>query len=87
MRHAVLADTGPLYALADTSDQHHQRACRQLEQLNKESRRVVVSFPVLAETYTLILIGLGIAMLTLGLRKYGERALSSIQMSATIARP
>ena len=54
-----MADTGPLYALADTSGQHHERASQQLEQLNKQARQVIVSFPVLAETYTLILHRLG----------------------------
>ena len=79
MRHAVLADTGPLYALADTSDQHHRRAFQQLEQLNKEARRVVVSFPVMAETYTLILHRLG--------NRYAHAWLEEIRGTGALLNP
>ena len=79
MRHAVLADTGPLYALTDTSDQHHERASQQLDQLNKQARQIVVSFPVLAETYTLILHRLG--------NRYAHAWLEGVRATGALINP
>lgn len=59
MSGAVLADTGPLYALADPSDQFHARAQRELEVIMSRNRPVLVAFPVLCETHTLVLRRLG----------------------------
>jgi predicted nucleic acid-binding protein len=56
---AVLADTGPLYALADPSDQFHDRAHRELETIVSRNNSVLVIFPVLCETHTLVLRRLG----------------------------
>lgn len=61
MRKPVLADTGPLYALADPSDQYHLRAQEQLERLTATGRFVTVTYLTLAESYTLILRRLGTA--------------------------
>ena len=55
----VLADTGPLYALADPSDQFHDRAHRELETIVSRNDSVVVVFPVLCEAHTLVLRRLG----------------------------
>ena len=33
MKHAVLADSGPLYATADEDDAYHEQAQHQLEEL------------------------------------------------------
>ena len=55
----VLADTGPLYALADPSDQYHLHAHEQLERLTKAGRFVAITYLTLAESYTLILRRLG----------------------------
>jgi predicted nucleic acid-binding protein len=55
----VLSDTGPLYALADPSDQYHRRAVRELQLLAKEGRPVAIAYPTLAECYTLVLRRLG----------------------------
>ena len=54
MRRPVLADTGPLYAAADPSDLHHQRALSELERLARSQREVVVLFPTLLEAYSLV---------------------------------
>ena len=59
MSGAVLADTGPLYALADPSDQFHERAHRELEIMVSRNNSVLVVFPVLCEAHTLVLRRLG----------------------------
>jgi predicted nucleic acid-binding protein len=59
MTGAVLADTGPLYALADPSDQFHERAHRELEIIVGRNNPVLVIFPVLCEAHTLVLRRLG----------------------------
>jgi predicted nucleic acid-binding protein len=59
MSGAVLADTGPLYALTDTSDQFHDRAQRELEIMTIRNSLVLVAFPVLCETHTLVVRRLG----------------------------
>jgi predicted nucleic acid-binding protein len=57
----VLADTGPLYALADPSDQYHRLAQQQLERLTATGHYVAITYLTLAECYTLILRRLGTA--------------------------
>ena len=59
MRRAVVADTGPLYAAADPDDMHHARSQREIQQLAREKREVIVVYPTLLETYTLVLFRLG----------------------------
>jgi predicted nucleic acid-binding protein len=59
MKRAVLADTGPLYAAVDPDDAHHKRARQELQRLAHEKREVVVAYPTLLETYTLVLFRLG----------------------------
>jgi|SRR5579872_3827083 len=56
---AVLADTGPLYAANDEGDVHHQRALRQLKELTRERKEVVISYPTMLEAYSLLLFRLG----------------------------
>ena len=52
---AVLVDTGPLYALAVPSDQHHVQAQRDSQRIRQQGLDVVTSYPVLFETYRLLL--------------------------------
>jgi predicted nucleic acid-binding protein len=59
MNRLILADTGPLYALADPSDQYHLRAQTQLDQISATKRILAVAYPTLAESYTLVLRRLG----------------------------
>jgi predicted nucleic acid-binding protein len=61
---AVLADTGPLYALVDPRDGLHERARADLDRLQAERRDLAVPYPVLHEAHTLILHrqGIGIAL-------------------------
>jgi predicted nucleic acid-binding protein len=65
----VLADTGPLYALADPSDQYHLQAREQLERLTAGGRFVAIAYSTLAESYTLILRRLGTAYAHLWLQE------------------
>jgi predicted nucleic acid-binding protein len=52
---AVLADTGPLYALFNASDQYHARAQSDLVQLELDHLEIVVPYPVYFESYSLVL--------------------------------
>jgi predicted nucleic acid-binding protein len=62
VRRAVLVDTGPLYAAVDPSDQHHQRAQTELARAGKEAYTVLVAYPLLLESYTLVRRRLGTAV-------------------------
>jgi predicted nucleic acid-binding protein len=55
----VLADTGPLYAAADPHDAQHKRAQQELKRLDHEQYEVLVAYPTLLESYTLVLFRLG----------------------------
>jgi predicted nucleic acid-binding protein len=59
MKRSVLADTGPLYAAVDPDDQYHKRGQEELKRLNRDRRQVVVAYPILLESYTLVLYRLG----------------------------
>ncbi len=56
----VIADTGPLYATYDKSDRFHPIALQQLEALNQSDLAVIIPYPVLLESHSLILKRLGI---------------------------
>jgi predicted nucleic acid-binding protein len=59
MNRAVLADTGPLYAANDEGDAHHHLALRQLKELARDRREVLIAYPILLEVYSLLLYKLG----------------------------
>lgn len=56
---AVLADAGPLYAIADESDALHERATQELRHLELDACGVLVAYPTLLETYSLVLYRMG----------------------------
>lgn len=59
MTHSVLADAGPLFAVLDPHDAHHRRAPEELRKLASEKRDILITFPTLLETYSLVLFSLG----------------------------
>jgi predicted nucleic acid-binding protein len=59
MIRAVIADSGPLYAANDEGDAHHQRALRELKELARDRREVLIAYPTLLEAYSLLLFKLG----------------------------
>lgn len=59
MTRAVLADSGPLYAANDVADEHHERALRELEELARARRNVLIAYPILLEAYSLLLFRMG----------------------------
>ena len=59
MRRLVLADTGPLYAALDPRDDRFDQAREEVSRLNSERLSVAVSFPILCESYSLVLYRLG----------------------------
>jgi len=79
MKPAVLADTGPLYAAVDTSDAHHQRAQRELKRLVRDKRDVIVAYPTMLETYTLVLRRLG--------NRIASNWLAELQTGALLLNP
>jgi uncharacterized protein len=56
----VIADTGSLYATYDKSDRFHTLAQEQLSDINQADLAVIVPYPVLLESHSLILKRLGI---------------------------
>jgi predicted nucleic acid-binding protein len=79
MNEAVLADTGPLYALADPSDQYHIRAQTQLDRLASAGQFVAITYLTLAEAYTLVLRRLG--------RTYAHQWLQQAMDGAMLINP
>jgi predicted nucleic acid-binding protein len=59
MTRDVLADTGPLYAANDEGDAYHQRSLRELKELARDRRGVIIAYPTLLECYSLMLFKLG----------------------------
>ena len=55
----MLADTGPLYAALDPDHTHHERSHRDLDRLEDENLKVVVPYPALLESYSLVMRKLG----------------------------
>lgn len=59
MRGIILADTGPLYAARDPDDDLHERSQNDLGRLRAQSLKVVVPYPILLESYSLVMRKLG----------------------------
>ncbi len=75
---SILADTGPLYALADRSDQYHVRANHELAIIQSDMQ-VLVLHPTMLEAYTLIDRYLNL--------KYAHTWLDSINQSVGLLNP
>ena len=52
---SLLVDTGPLYALLDPDDAHHDEAHDQLRRSYEIAPTLSVAYPTLLETYTLVI--------------------------------
>lgn len=52
---AVIADTGPLYAAFDPSDQYHIQSQAELQRLEQESLDVIILYATVLESYSLVL--------------------------------
>ena len=78
MKGRILADAGPLYAAVDPHDAHHLRATKELQLLAREKREILVTFPTLLETYSLVRFRLG--------RKVAARWLTEMS-EATLINP
>jgi predicted nucleic acid-binding protein len=55
----VLADTTPLYAAFDPSDQYHRRSQLELQQFEQNKIGIIILYPTLLESYTLVMQRLG----------------------------
>lgn len=75
----TLADTGPLYALADPSDQYHSRANLELAALGRRRLAIAIHYATLCEAYTLMLCRLG--------GKYARQWLGEMFDSAVLLSP
>lgn len=79
MTGGVLADTDPLYALADPSDQFHQRSHQDLADIIHRRRLVMIPFTALMEAHNLISRRLG--------HTYALAWLDEIRSGATLLNP
>ncbi|SRR5271166_4028416 len=75
MTRAVLADAGPLYAAVDPHDGHHRRAIEELGKLARDQSEILVTFPTLLETYSLVLFSLGSKIAARWLMEMADAAL------------
>ena len=60
MRHAVLADAVSLYAAADENDSLHERAMQDFGKLENDGWEIMLAYPTLLETHSLVLRRMGI---------------------------
>ena len=59
---AVIADTVTIYAAFDPSDQYHDRAQVELEQLEQQKLSVIIPYPIVWESYSLVMQRLGTSL-------------------------
>lgn len=76
---AILADTGPLYAAYDPSDQFHTQALAEIDSFANQEIEVLLPYPVLLEAHSLVLKRLGTLV--------GLRLLEELSAGATLIQP
>ena len=64
MRGIVVADTRPLYAARDPNDDNHERSQRELRRLMSQNLKVVVPYPPLLKTTSLLMAHLAFVRVT-----------------------
>lgn len=75
----VIADTGPLYAAYDSSDRYHGQAIDEIQRLETDNYSVILHYPVMLETHSLIMKRLGIQI--------GLRFIREISMGTELIHP
>lgn len=75
----IIADTGPLYAAYDPSDRYHAQAIAEVQRLEAQNSTVILHYPVMRETHSLILKRLGIQV--------GLRFIQEISMGSELIQP
>lgn len=79
IQRGVLADSTPLYASVDPSDQYYARADGEAMSIARQQLETVIPAPILGEVHSLILYRLGLAI--------ARRLLEEMFNSAAIANP
>jgi predicted nucleic acid-binding protein len=75
MMRAVLADAVALYAAADENDSLHERAMQDFGKLENDDRQVIVAYPTVLETHSLVLKRMGVEAAARWMNYISEAAL------------
>ena len=79
MKRAVLADTTPLFALADKGDQYHSRSLGDAGRIRRGNRSVMIARSTIVECHALVVHRLGTA--------YGLRWLADLRRATHVVNP
>ncbi len=70
----IIADTGPLYAAFDPSDQYHNRVQEQMQRIEEEDLSVIIIYSTVLEAYSLVLQRFGVELALVFLQQLLEAA-------------